>query len=176
MNYLSLPAAAPPKGPALRDIHLPPSPSWWPPAPGWWMLAGLLMLALTVAVWMWRRRRQIVARRQRILGEVDRLAEQHRLDGDHAALAAGLHQLLRRVARQHEAGASGQTGAAWRQILARMPLQAPVIDRLLTLDDHMYRLHPSFDHVAVVSDVEAWLRLALKPSTWKAPTTEQSNA
>ncbi|MBP6325901.1 MAG: DUF4381 domain-containing protein, partial [Dokdonella sp.] len=23
-------------GPQLRDIHLPPDPSWWPPAPGWW--------------------------------------------------------------------------------------------------------------------------------------------
>ena len=33
---------APPPGPQLRDIHLPPAPSWWPPAPGWWVLAALL--------------------------------------------------------------------------------------------------------------------------------------
>ena len=176
MIYLPLPAAATPKGPALRDIHMPPSPSWWPPAPGWWMLTGLLLLALAVAVWMWRRRRQVVARRERILCEVDRLAEQHRLDGDHAAMAAGLHQLLRRVARQHDAHASRQTGTAWRQTLARMPVQAPVINRLLALDDQMYRHLPSFDHVAVLSDVKAWLRLALKPSAWKAPAKEQVDA
>ena len=25
----------------LRDVHVPPAPSWWPPAPGWWLLAGV---------------------------------------------------------------------------------------------------------------------------------------
>ena len=30
----------------LRDIHLPPEPSWWPPAPGWWLLALLLVIYL----------------------------------------------------------------------------------------------------------------------------------
>lgn len=176
MNYLLPPVAASTKGPTLRDIHLPPSPSWWPPAPGWWMLAGLLLLALIVAAWMWWRRGQVVARHQRILREVDRLAEQHQLDGDHAAMAAGLHQLLRRVATQHDADASRQAGSAWRQTLARVPVEAPVIDRLLALDDHMYRLRPSFDHAAAVSDVKAWLRLALKPSAWKASAPEQVDA
>ena len=32
-----------PAGPVLRDIHLPPEPSWWPPAPGWWILFVLAM-------------------------------------------------------------------------------------------------------------------------------------
>jgi hypothetical protein len=36
-----------PKDLPLRDIHLPPEPSWWPPAPGWW---ALLFCAIAVAV------------------------------------------------------------------------------------------------------------------------------
>lgn len=176
MRYLPVPPAVASNGPTLRDIHLPPSPSWWPPAPGWWLLAGLILLALVVGIWMWRRRRHGVARRQRVLREVDRLAEQHRIDGDPAALAAGLHQLLRRVARQHDSGAARQTGVAWRQTLARMPVQAPVLDRLLALDDLIYRACPSFDHAAVVADVRTWLRIALKPSAWKAPVKEHADA
>ena len=46
----SITAAA--QGPVLRDIHLPPDPSWWPPAPGWWMLAGLLLLLALLAAWL----------------------------------------------------------------------------------------------------------------------------
>lgn len=30
----------------LRDVHLPPDPSWWPPAIGWWLVALLILLAL----------------------------------------------------------------------------------------------------------------------------------
>lgn len=176
MNLPSVPPATPPTGPELRDIHLPPSPSWWPPAPGWWIVAGLVLLGLAVAVWVWRRRRHIVARRQQILLEADRLAAQHGRDGDHAALAAGLHQLLRRVARQHDPGAAQQSGAAWRQTLARVPVDAAVLDRLCALDDLIYRVHPSFDDAALVNDVKGWLRLAVKPSTWKKPPGEHADA
>lgn len=176
MKYLPTPAGASADGPKLRDIHLPPSPSWWPPAPGWWLLAGLILLGLVVAVWAWRRRRDAVGRRQRVLREVDRLSEQYRRDGDQAALAAGLHQLLRRVARQHDASAARQTGSAWRQTLARVPVEASALDRMLALDGLMYQVHPSFDDAVVVGDVRAWLRLALKPSAWKAPATESTDA
>lgn len=176
MREVLAPPAAPPGGPTLRDIHLPPAPSWWPPAPGWWMLGGLTLLLLGLSLWIWRRRRRARAWRVRILREVDQLAEQHRRDGDLATLAAGLQQLLRRVARQYDSSAIRQTGSAWRRTLSRVSLSAPALERLVALDELIYRDSPAFDHVAVVADVRSWLQRALKPSAWKAPITEQDDA
>ncbi|MDQ6646282.1 MAG: DUF4381 domain-containing protein [Pseudomonadota bacterium] len=172
----SLVAAPPQDAPTLHDIHLPTPPSWWPPAPGWWVLAALVLLVLVIALLLWRRQRRAISQRQRVLREVDRLAEQHRHDHDPAALAVGLHQLLRRVARQHDPSAARQTGAAWRQTLARVSVDDSTLDRLLELDQFMYRAQPSFDHAAAVNGVKVWLRVALKPSAWKAPLTEQADA
>ncbi|MEP7184622.1 MAG: DUF4381 domain-containing protein [Rhodanobacter sp.] len=169
-------AALPQDAPKLRDIHLPSPPSWWPPAPGWWLLAAIVLLGLVITLLIWRRHRRVIAQRLRVLREVDRLAEQHRHDHDQAALAIGLHQLLRRVARQHDQSAARQTGAAWRQTLGRVPVDASTLDRLLELDQLMYRMQPSFDHAAAVNGVKAWLRVALKQSAWKTPVTEQADA
>jgi len=42
----------------LKDIHLPPEPSWWPPAPGWWLVAGLgLVLLIFLGLYLQRRRK-----------------------------------------------------------------------------------------------------------------------
>ena len=170
------PAATPASGPSLRDIHLPPEPSWWPPAPGWWALAVLLLLALLTAIWLWRRYRRALHQRQQVLLELDRLELRHRRDGDQAALASGLHQLLRRVARRHDALAAQQRGDAWRRTLARMPVDAATLDRLLALDQLIYRPVSSFDHAAAVIAVRQWLRLALKPAAWKRTAPEHAHA
>lgn len=168
-----LPAA---KGPILRDIHLPPEPSWWPPAPGWWLLAGVLLLALLAAAWRWWRYRRLAMRRQRVLAEVDRLAAQYRLDGDQRLLAGGLHQLLRRVARQQDASAAQHSGPVWRRILARVPVDAPILDRLLLLEQAVYRPSPEFDEEAAMTAVRQWLRLALRPKAWRQLPTEHPDA
>ena len=170
------PAATPPAGPTLRDIHLPPEPSWWPPAPGWWVLATLLLVLLLVGAWLWRRYRRGLRQRQQVLLELNRLELQHRLDGDQVALASGLHQLLRRVARRHDAPATQQRGDAWRRTLARMPVDAVTLDRLLVLDEQIYRPPSAFDHAAAVTAVRQWLRLALKPAAWKRTAAERAHA
>ena len=169
-------SAAAAQGPVLRDIHLPPDPAWWPPAPGWWVLGGLLLLALLTAAWWWQRRRRTMRQRQHVLAELDRLQQQHRHDDDHAALASGLHQLLRRVARRHDATAAQQRGEAWRQTLARVPVDAATLERLLALDQAIYRAPASFDHAAASSAVRQWLRLALQPGKWKPMTQESTDA
>ena len=163
-------------GPNLRDIHLPPEPSWWPPAPGWWVLAALLLLAWLAAMWLWRKRRRALHQRRQVLLELDRLVMQHRRDGDQVALASGLHQLLRRVARKHDALAAQRRGDAWRQTLTRVPVDAATLDRLLALDQQIYRPPSSFDHAAAVTAVRQWLQLALKPATWKRTAQEPVHA
>jgi len=108
-----------PAGPDLRDIHLPPAPSWWPPAPGWWLLAALLIAAIVVSVWLiakhWRERRW----RQRIVAELDRIAAMHAAQPDPVKLAADVSQLLRRVSLLIEPEAAALQGEAWLAFLDR---------------------------------------------------------
>src|SRR5690349_5433474 len=86
-----------PAGPDLRDIHLPPAPSWWPPAPGWWLLAIVLLIAIAAGAWMllrvWRERRW----RQRVMTELDRIATLHAAQPNSVGLATDVSQLLRRA-------------------------------------------------------------------------------
>lgn len=171
------PPAAAPSGPNLRDIHLPPEPSWWPPAPGWWLLAVLSLALLLLGVWWWNRRRRVLRQRQQVMSELDWLVLQHRQGGDHAALASGMHQLLRRVARRHVAQAAHQRGEAWRQTLARVPVDASTLQRLVALDQRIYRPPASFDDAdAVATAARQWLRLALKPASWKPAIAEHVDA
>ncbi len=175
---VATPAATPTPapGPQLRDIHLPPAPSWWPPAPGWWLLAALLLLALLAALWLWRRQRATQRKRQQVLAEVDWIAARYAQDGDPAALASALHQLLRRVARRQHAPATQQRGAAWRQTLARVPVDAPTLERLLALEQAIYQPQSTFDPALALTAVRQWLRLALKPAAWKGLPTESAHA
>jgi len=48
--------------------------------------------------------------------------------------------------------------------------------QLLALDQQIYRPSASFDHTASVTAVRAWLRLALKPASWKPVATEHADA
>lgn len=163
MSALSLPAAAPAAGPVLRGVQLPPAPSWWPPAPGWWALAVLLVLLLAAALLGWRRVRRRRRRRAQLLAEVDALQARFATDGDAAALASGLHQLLRRAARPlaGEAAIRAQ-GAAWREVLAQVPVDVSTLDRLMALETSMYRPHQPLDAAGAVAATRTWLTGALR--------------
>lgn len=165
-----------PSGPDLRDIHLPPQPSWWPPAVGWWILVLLLIGILLVALWYWRRRWRKQEQRREILLELDSLAEQHRQDGDQIALISGMHQLLRRMARRHDVLATQQRGDVWRQTLARVPVDAATLDQLFALDELIYRPPAAFDEASSIAAVRRWLQLAVNPTKWKAVAMESSDA
>ena len=94
----------------LRDVHVPPAPSWWPPAPGWWLLAGVVVLVLLgIVAWRWHRRRRL-QRWQRWFDAVP----QGRAPAEQVAAAS---DLLRRAARRVSPGADRLEGEAWLRFL-----------------------------------------------------------
>ena len=102
----------------LRDIHLPAEPGFWPPAPGWWLLFAMI---LALAFWLgrsgWNLYRRL-RRRERILGELERLQSA----GLQApALIAAVSALLKRVAlsRYPRTEVAALTGEAWLAFLDR---------------------------------------------------------
>ncbi|WP_329741228.1 DUF4381 family protein [Dyella sp. A6] len=165
-----MPGQLPPPQLVLRDIHMPPAPSWWPPAPGWWLSALLLLLLIVLLAWLatrrFRRRRAL----RQVLAEVDRLDTRHADDDE--ALAYGLHQLLRRMARRYAAGAVTARGESWRTTLAEVPVQASVLDTLVGLEQRIYRSSSAFDRVQALAATRTWLSMAWR----RMPGTHRSKA
>lgn len=102
MNASSLP---------LRDVHLPPAPSWWPPAPGWWGLALLLVAVLVAAAVWWRRRQRRLAQWQALFDAAWQDASTP------VARLAAASALLRRAARRVDPAADRLQGEAWLRFL-----------------------------------------------------------
>ena len=162
-----------PAGPDLRDIHLPPDPSWWPPAPGWWLLAiGLIVLvafAIRALVRAWRERRW----RRRVAAELDRIAALHASQPDPVRLAADVSQLLRRAALLIEPSAAALHGEEWLAFLDRQfddgAKSASVArfrsDTGRALTDAPYRRADdpatSVDAPALIGLARAWLKRVL---------------
>jgi hypothetical protein len=165
-------APVPTPGPELRDIHLPPAPSWWPPAPGWWLLAALVLVAMFFAVrWLLRRRREHAWQR-RVHGELERIAASHAAQADPARVAVEVSRLLRRVSLMIEPHAAALRDEAWLAFLdAQWPparaADAPfrgVVGR--TMLDAPYRRTDdasarSIDAPALLDLARAWLRAVL---------------
>lgn len=94
----------------LRDVHVPPAPSWWPPAPGWWLVFAALALAgFGIAAWYWLRHR----RRRGWMRWFDAMADGQPPAGQVAAMSG----LLRRAARRADASADRLEGEAWLRFL-----------------------------------------------------------
>ena len=157
------PTSPPQQGPVLRDIHLPPAPSWWPPAPGWWALAGLVLILLVCFGLLWRKRRRRVLRRRRLHAGIDALLQAYPASSDNPALAAARHQFLRRAARQIDPAAASRREQAWREVLTGVPVEASAIRPLFELETAIYRPGASFDRNATVAALRLWLDASLRP-------------
>jgi len=107
----------------LRDLHLPPDPSWFPPAPGWWAVAALALAALAILA-----RQRLVARRRRApfrAASIELAALRADADAGRATpidFAHGANAILKRVAvhalRRPEA--APLTGDDWLAFLDRL--------------------------------------------------------
>lgn len=131
----------------LRDVALPPAPSWWPPAPGWLMLCAALLLVLGIVVFFIQRRRR---RRQRWLQQFD--DELQAASGATEELAA-IAGLLRRAARLAQPGSEALYDHAWWQRIDPKEDLAEPQRRLLA--EGAYRPQVAADEVA---DVRRWAR------------------
>ena len=171
----SAPPHAEPAGPVLRDIHLPPDPSWWPPAPGWWALLAIVLVMLLLSWWLLLRRRLRHAREAAavaaVLAEVDAIAHTHAAHPQR--LAAELHQLLRRAARRYDPAATHHRGAAWRDCLAQVPLDTATLHRLTRLEDAMFRptATAGTDIAAATDATRRWLVASLQRKRTPNPAT-----
>lgn len=153
------PAAAPP-GPELRDIHLPPDPSWFPPAPGWWLLAALLIAAL-----VWIARRVLRRLRQRrwqaaLQAEVERIAADHATHRDPRRATAEISQLLRRAAVWLDPPAAAYPGDQWLAWLDARGVAGFVDGPGQVLVDAPWRRAPEVDTDALFALTRRWLRQA----------------
>jgi len=98
----------------LRDVHLPPAPSWWPLAPGWWMILAIITLIIVVVLAVlgyWRYQRYRRARWLRLFDHQIAAAP------DPVSQIAAVSELLRRAARQVDRKAVQLQGSAWLRFL-----------------------------------------------------------
>jgi hypothetical protein len=101
----------------LRDIHLPAPVSWWPPAPGWWLLLIIVVLGVSIARFIYYRRKRNAWRRTAI-AQLRQLRDQAARQESSQTVVCELSVLMRRVAisrfpRESSASLSGDKWLAF---------------------------------------------------------------
>ena len=97
----------------LRDVILPPDPSFWPPAIGWWMAAILFVVLIATAFYG---ARYLFARHART-SVVQRVSSLKNLDSKSAVVELSI--LLKKIAvtKFPRAQVAGLTGRKWLEFL-----------------------------------------------------------
>lgn len=142
----------------LRDIHLPPPPSWWPPQPGWWLIALALL-----AVCLWWLRRPPAWKRE-ALGRLRAAQADFARHGDAAMLLAEVSVLLRSCALflKERGEVAGLVGQDWIECLRDIGRGVcPIPEKVLIYG--AYEARPDLDAAFVSRSVARWIRRARRP-------------
>ncbi len=141
----------------LKDIHLPPAPSWWPPAPAWWLLALLTIAVLAVGCrWLRRLLRQRRYRRD-AMQALQQLARQQ----PPSDMPARVNAVLKRTALAAYPGeqTAHLNGPEWVQFLtSRADLSAEHTTALTSLAEGPYRPAARSGANGLVAAAQAWVR------------------
>jgi len=73
-------------------------------------------------------------------------------------------------------GAFLHLNGAWREVLARVPVDSATLDNLQRLDQLIYQPPRGDDEGELVEAARRWLHLAVKPSAWKPPAASPERA
>ncbi len=106
----------------LRDIHLPEQVSFWPLAPGWWILIAMIVIALLVAVYLYKKRkRSLLSALNLARDELSRIEDEFSLQNDPVKLIRNLSSLLRRmcISVYPRSETASLTGKPWLKFLDR---------------------------------------------------------
>lgn len=102
----------------LKDIHLPPEPSFWPPAIGWWLVLLLFILTIIGVFFIWAKHKRGAPRReaQQLLDEIEK---NYLSDNDTVVYVSEINKLIRRVAMQafSRQQCAGKSGEKWLEFL-----------------------------------------------------------
>ena len=164
MNLMATNLFSSPETLALRDIHLPPPPSWWPPPwPSWLLLFGLpaALLALGIGLRRLRQKKRASVRCQAHTALMTLRWQAGRQEIAGPVLLQALSGLLRRVAisiwpRQEVASLTGED---WLRFLDQGDPQhrfSRGAGRVLAHGP--YRQHGDLDEQALFALVDDWLQ------------------
>jgi hypothetical protein len=102
----------------LRDIHLPPTISWWPLAFGWWLVIALALLVLICLFFVVRKWMKMTLRKEAFKA-LAAIEQTYNVDGDPARSISELSRLMRRIiiSQDDSEKLAGITGIAWLELL-----------------------------------------------------------
>ena len=156
----------------LADINLPTEPGYWPLAPGWWILMGLILLALLLAYWFYRRH-QAQAYRRKALAEFKKMQTEFKHNANIEQFLQASSLLLRRTAltaqpKQFDPTLKGDDWLLWLDSYG--PKQSHFLsDTGRALTQGLYQKDPQVNTTELNQMIEDWIQNHRNQSNSKHP-------
>lgn len=159
---------------ALQELPPPELPPYWPQTWGWAALLAAILIAVGIALILWKRHRNANAYRRAALQELARLESLWRSSPDNLTPLRDLPWLLKQAVMAHpvkvpsrQTRVAEQSGADWQATLSAMathPLRKDFSDQLAILayaGDHDLRTLPL---ETLIVECRTWLETHRDPA------------